>query len=159
VQFRLPLTSRFLSLLLTAGLAAGAQAWASDDEMSTETKPGTTVKPHEPLVKDTTLSGPQAKPAKPLDPALRAKIRKKAPFWIDDTTHGAPIRINKDGTFSSEAQGGGAIAGSWKTFKNELNISWSDGADQYSYPVSFGKSGLLIKGHSIKKNRYRLSGE
>ncbi len=127
---------------------ATCPAFAADDEMAAETTPGATH----------STPAPPAKPPSPADFKLRANVRKKAPFWIEDHKHGAAIRINKDGTFSSEAQGGGAIAGSWKAMNGELQISWADGGEKYSYPVKAAKSGVLtIGGTSAVKNRFRLN--
>ena len=89
---------------------------------------------------------------------LRARIRAKAPFWIDDAAHGAAIRINKDGTFSSESQGGGATAGQWKALKGgEIEVLWSDGGEKYKYVVGGSGKEITIKGRSIKKNRVDLN--
>lgn len=129
-------------------------AIANDDdvEMQTDIKPG--ANPSLP-VGEQAKPAPPAKPPSPADFALRTKIRKRAPFWIDDSDHGAAIRINKDGTFSSEAQGGGSIAGSWKAMNNQLYLQWSDGGEKYSYPVSAGKD-LTIRGKKAIKNRYKI---
>ncbi len=137
--------------LLMISLAA-----AANDEMTTEVKPGTSVPGTAPTSKPVITN--KATAGKKLDPALRAKIRRRAPFWIDDANHGAAIRINKDGTFSAESQGGGAIAGSWRAFKDELFISWSDGGENYGYPVQVRRGEVLIHGRPAKKNRYSLSG-
>jgi hypothetical protein len=138
-------SSLILAVLLTPILAI---AQMDEMETSTETKlPGAIATP---TAKDET-------PKKPLDPALRARIRKNAPFWIDDSSKGAAIRINKDGSFTSAAGGGGSIAGSWRAYKNELNISWSGGADEYSYSAKISGGKLLLEGKAIKSGRYRLS--
>ncbi len=129
---------------------------ASDDEMKTETK----IDPSATKTDSSALKPPLTGKSAPsnLDPKLRAKIRAKAPFWIEDSSHGAAVRINKDGTISSETQGGGSIAGSWKALKGgQLEIQWSDGGEKYSYPVGSGKGGLTIKGRSAQKNRFKLN--
>ena len=135
---------------------AALPAFANDEEMKAEVKPGNnnSALPAE----STAKPPPPAKPPSAADFKLRAAVRKKAPFWIADHKHGAAIRINKDGTFSSEAQGGGAIAGGWKAMNGELQISWSDGGEKYAYPVKAGKGGsLTIRGISPVKNRYHLN--
>lgn len=142
-------------LILILVLSFGFQGFADDDEMKTETKNGQGV---------TTTPNPFAEPPKgaaapsKLDPQLRAKVRAKSPFWIDDSNHGAAIRINKDGTISSESQGGGSISGSWKALKGGiLEITSSDGSEKYSYRVSTGKGPLTIQGKSLSKGRYKLN--
>lgn len=129
---------------------------ASDDEMKTETKIDPTAEKS-----DTgALKAPPAGKSAPsnLDPRLRAQIRAKAPFWIEDSSRGAAVRINKDGTISSETQGGGSIAGGWKALKGGLlEISWSDSGEKYTYPAAKGKGGLTIKGRAAQKNRYKLN--
>jgi len=141
-------------VLLLLGVFACSVA-ADDDEMKTEVKPG--ANPSLPVEGPGKLA-PPAKPPSPADFALRTKLRKRAPFWIDDSRHGAAVRINKDGTFSSEAQGGGSIAGSWKTMKGELHLQWSGGGEKYSYPVIAGKDGSIrIRGQKPKNNRYNLN--
>lgn len=98
-----------------------------------------------------------AVPPSPADYALRTKVRKKAPFWIHDSAHGAAICLNKDGSFSSEAQGGGSTAGIWKILKGQLHIGWSDGGEQYQYPITAGKGGaILIRGKKAQGGRYQL---
>ena len=120
------------------------------DDMETETK-----KTEKPAAESTQAA---AKPALSLDPALRAKIRSKAPFWIDDARRGAPIRINKDGTFSSEAQGGGSIAGDWKALKGgQLLISWGNGGEKYQYKVGASGKQIQIEGRKISGGRVRLN--
>lgn len=99
---------------------------------------------------------PTGKAPSAADYALRTKVRKRAPFWIDDRAHGAAIRINKDGTFSSESQGGGSIAGTWKVDKGELKIAWSGGGEQYAYPVAAKGNALTIRGRAAKGNRFKL---
>lgn len=138
-----------LSLIFSLSLCA-----ADDDEMKTEIKPGTNVSPAQQLVPAPSSVLP--KPQVILNPKLRAQIRSKAPFWIDDSHRGAPIRINKDGTFSSEAHGGGAIAGSWRALRGELEITWSDGSEKYRYALTTKGKALLINGRSAKSNRYKL---
>lgn len=143
-----------IKFILAAVISFAAYA-SEDNEMKTETKKDST-----PTVTGDSkeLTGPQKAPPAPLDPKLRARIRAKAPFWIDDSTHGAAIRLNKDGTFSSESQGGGATAGQWKALKGgELEIVWSDGGDKYKYPVGGSGKEITIKGRSIKKNRVNLN--
>jgi hypothetical protein len=140
-------------LILVLALSFALPAFADDDEMKTETK-GTNGAPVE--------KNPFAEPPKgasapsKLDPQLRAKIRAKAPFWIDDTAHGAAIRINKDGTLSSENQGGGSIAGSWKAMKGgHLEITSS--GETYTYSVSASGGKVQINGKSATKGRYKLN--
>ncbi len=142
-------------IALSFGLCAGFPAWADDEEMKTETK-GTGAAPTLPAENSGKLP-PPAKAPSAADHALRAKVRKKAPFWIDDQAHGAAIRLNKDGTFSSEAQGGGSIAGSWKVVAGTLLVQWTDAGDKYSYALSGGKTDLLIGGKKESKGRYNLN--
>ena len=125
----------------------------AQDEMQTEIKPDSV--PSVPSPSPTTA--PKAA-TKPIDPGLRAQVRKAAPFWIEDAERGAPIRVNKDGTFTSAAQGGGSIAGSWKAHKGELHIQWSGGGEQYSYAAKAPKGRLQLEGKSKKKNRFHLGG-
>jgi hypothetical protein len=141
-----------LNLIFIMALSFAAHA---TDEMQTQTvKDGAPTSP----VLAPPKEGPQKPPAVALDPNLRAKIRSKAPFWIDDKAHGAAIRLNKDGTFSSEAQGGGAIAGQWKAIKGgEVEIVWSDGGEKYKYKVTTPKGGLNINGRPLKKGRINLN--
>ena len=153
--------NKSLVLTLSTVVTLAFSAVADDTEMKTETKPATGTPG---LNTGPTLPAdgmgklpPPAKVPSAADYALRAKIRKKAPFWIDDPTHGAAIRLNKDGTFSSEAQGGGSTAGSWKIMGGELHFQWSDGGDKYSYPVTGKRNELLIRGQKAKKNRYSLN--
>lgn len=145
------------SLVLSLVVFSMPFAWASDDEMQTEVKGGsgsTATLPAE----STGKVPPSQKPPSAADFKLRAMVRKKAPFWIEDKAHGAAIRINKDGTFSSEAQGGGSIAGQWKAANNELQISTNDGGEKYSYPLKAGKKNdFTIRGVSIKKGRFNLN--
>ena len=123
----------------------------ASDEMSTELKVDPTKAVSAPAV-ETKSQSPSN------DPALRAKIRQKAPFWISDSRFGTAIRINKDGTFSSENQGGGSIAGSWKALKSgELQIVWGDAQEKYTYPVKFKSGVLSIAGKTAKKNRFTIS--
>lgn len=146
--------SLVIHALLAATLTFTLNVRADEDEMKTETKGGTgTLLPADGAGK----LPPSAKAPSPADHALRAKVRKKAPFWIDDSAHGAAIRLNKDGTFSSEAQGGGSIAGSWKVLGGELHFQWTDGGEKYSYPLAGGKNDLLIRGRKITKGRYSLN--
>lgn len=143
------------SLVLGLVVFSALHAWAADDEMQIES-PGAGASA--PLPADNTgKTPPSHKPPSAADFRLRANIRKVAPFWIEDAKHGAAIRINKDGTFSSEAQGGGSIAGQWKAMNNELQLSTNDGGDRYSYPVKAGKKGALtVRGVRAKKNRFHL---
>jgi hypothetical protein len=153
--------NNFYVLFLPALLMLTLAAVADDTEMKTETKPaasGQGLNKGPVLPADGTGKlPPSAKAPSAADQALRAKIRKKAPFWIDDPAHGAAIRLNKDGTFSSEAQGGGSTAGSWKALGGELHIQWSDGGEKYSYPVTGKGNEVLIRGQKAKKNRYSLN--
>lgn len=128
------------------------------DEMQTEIKSSDGTVKAAPLAADGAVKTgpPTAKPPSAADYALRTKVRKRAPFWIDDRAHGAAIRLNKDGTFSSEAQGGGSIAGEWKVDKGELKITWSSGGDQYAYPVAAKGNALTLKGRAPKGNRFKL---
>ena len=145
------------SLVLSVVVFSALQAWAADDEMQTELKGGDAPKSTLPA-DNTGKLPPSQKPPSAADFKLRAMVRKKAPFWIDDKNHGAAIRINKDGTFSSEAQGGGSIAGQWKAMNNELQISTNDGGEKYSYPLKAGKKGdFTINGISQKKGRFNLN--
>lgn len=129
------------------------------DEMETKTQsksgaPGTA--PGLPADGATKLPPPSKAPSA-ADQALRAKIRARAPFWIDDSAHSASIRLSKDGTFSSEGMGGGSIAGNWKAAGGQLHLEWADGVDKYSYPVGVKGKDLLIRGQAIQKNRYHLN--
>lgn len=153
--------NKALVLTLSTVVTLALPAVADDTEMKTETKPaagapGLNTGPTLPA-DGTGKLPPPAKVPSAADHALRAKIRKKAPFWIDDPAHGAAIRLNKDGTFSSEAQGGGSTAGSWKAMGGELHFQWSDGGDKYSYPVTGKGNEVLIRGQKAKKNRYSLN--
>jgi|GEM_PF-5680377 len=145
--------SKVLACVLAASFALSAAA--DDDEMKTETK-GSGAPAALPADSTGKLP-PSAKAPSASDHALRAKVRKRAPFWIDDSAHGAAIRLNKDGTFSSEAQGGGSVAGSWKTMKGELHIQWSDGGEKYSYPISGKGNEMLINGKKVQKGRYHIN--
>ena len=140
--------------IIAAVILSLAAFAGEDDEMKTEIKKDST-----PMTADSkTQAAPQKAPAPVLDPMLRARIRAKAPFWIDDAAHGAAIRINKDGTFSSESQGGGATAGQWKALKGgEIEVLWSDGGEKYKYVVGGSGKEITIKGRSIKKNRVDLN--
>lgn len=142
-----------IKIILTLVLSFAAYA-GEDDEMKTEIKKDST-----PMAADSkTPVAPHKAPAPLLDPMLRARIRAKAPFWIDDTSHGAAIRINKDGTFSSESQGGGATAGQWKALKGgEMEVLWSDGGEKYKYVIGGSGKEITIKGRPIKKNRVNLN--
>jgi hypothetical protein len=143
------------SLVLSLVVFSALHAWAADDEVQIQTSGGGTAAP---LPADNTGKiPPSQKPPSAADFKLRANVRKAAPFWIEDSKHGAAIRINKDGTFSSEAQGGGSIAGEWKAMNNELQIRASEGGDKYSYPVKVDKKGALtVDGVRRKKNRFHL---
>jgi hypothetical protein len=144
------------SLVLSLVVFSALHAWAADDEMQIETSGanGAQALPAD----NTGKIPPSHKPPSAADFRLRANVRKAAPFWIEDSKHGAAIRINKDGTFSSEAQGGGSIAGQWKAMNDELHISTGDGGEKYSYPVKAGKKGALtIRGVHPKKNRFHLN--
>jgi hypothetical protein len=147
--------SLVLSLVIAGIFACAAQA--DDDEMKTETKAGASATVPALPADSTGKLPPAPKAPTAADHALRAKIRKKAPFWIDDGAHGAAVRLNKDGTFSSEAQGGGSIAGQWKALGGELHMQWADGGEKYSYPVSGKGNEVLIKGQKAKKNRYHVN--
>ena len=148
---------KFKSLVLGLVVFSALSAWAADDEMQTETSGGPGS--HSTLPADG--AGKMARSNKPpsaVDFKLRAAIRKTAPFWINDSKHGAAIRINKDGTFSSEAQGGGSIAGQWKATNNELQIITNDGGEKYSYSVKTGKKGdFTLGGTKAKKGRFHLN--
>lgn len=129
-------------------------AFASEDEMKTETKagPGTSL----PATSDTSKA-PVPKAPKSSDLALRTKIRKIAPFWIDSSAHGASVRLNKDGSFTSEAGGGGSTAGQWKVLNGELHLQYSDGGENLRYPLSLKGPEVLIHGKKAQKNRFNLN--
>ncbi|HMN68608.1 MAG TPA: hypothetical protein PKC28_08715 [Bdellovibrionales bacterium] len=136
-----------MKALLIFALALEPMLVSADAEITTETKPGVPV------------TAPAGKPTKPLDPKLRAAIRKAAPFWIEDNAHGAPIRIAKDGTFTSEAQGGGSTAGRWRALKGGiLQIQWKDAGDEFDYKVESSGGALKIQGQKAKNGRFKLSG-
>jgi hypothetical protein len=93
----------------------------------------------------------------PPDYELKAKIRKKAPFWIEDSRTGAAYRINKDGSLTSDASSGSQSAGSWKVQKGQLKVSLSLSGDELSYSLDLKKDGTpLIDGSSPKKGRYSI---
>jgi hypothetical protein len=142
------------SLVLSLVVFSALHAWAADDEVQIQTSgEGAATLPAD----NTGKIPPSHKPPSAADFKLRANVRKAAPFWIEDSKHGPAIRINKDGTFSSEAQGGGSIAGEWKAMSNELQIRASEGGEKYSYPVKVDKKGALtIDGVRRKKNRFHL---
>ena len=141
-----------MKFALVSILMISSLAWADDFETKTESKSGA-GSPALPAEGAGKLP-PPAKAPKASDLALRAKIRKHAPFWIDDSAHGAAVRLNKDGTYSSEAQGGGSVAGSWKVVDSELHLQSSDGGEKYSYPVS---GDLLIRGRKATNGRFHLN--
>lgn len=144
------------SFVLSLVVFSALNTWAADDEMQTEIKGGESKNalPAE----STGKLPPSQKPPSAADFKMRAMVRKKAPFWIDDKHHGAAIRINKDGTFSSEAQGGGSIAGQWKAAGSELQISTNDGGEKYSYSLKAGKKNdFTINGVSQKKGRFHIN--
>ena len=148
---------KYQALVLAFALLLPFAASADEMEMKTQSKSGAPGTAAGLPADNAGKLPPSAKGPNPADQALRAKIRAKAPFWIEDSAHSATIRLGKDGTFSSEGMGGGSIAGNWKALNGELHLQWADGGEKYSYPVSGKGKELLIRGQAVKNNRYHLN--
>ena len=84
-------------------------------------------------------------------PDYRAReiFRRRAPFLVE--ARGNAVRINKDGTFTRDADAREyAPDGKWKILNNHVKLRWNNG-EEYDYPVAFAGSSPVIAGHRANR--------
>jgi hypothetical protein len=98
----------------------------------------------------------EAAAAKPRpDQEVRTIIRKKAPFWLQDSE--MEIRLNKDGSFSSDRAGGVMTTeGKWRVEKSQLKLVWNSDQREKILPVEIVGRLPVISGANLKSGRYIL---
>ena len=84
-------------------------------------------------------------------PDYRAReiFRRRAPFLVE--ARGNSVRINKDGTFTRDADAREyAPDGKWKILNNHVKLRWNSG-EEYDYPVAFAGSAPVIAGQRANR--------
>jgi len=90
------------------------------------------------------------------DQELKTVVRKKAPFWLVEGAD-VNVRLNKDGSFGSDAAGGALnIEGKWRVEKGQLKLVWNIDKREKSYTVTIVNRAPMINGASLKDGKFTL---